>query len=124
MATEQRRLSNDENQVRRDNGSKEIVWSVQDFGFSSVGDGRETVTTAGTAVQMSNVPCKRVFVQAESDNTGAIVVGGSTVVAAEGTQRGLRIYPSQGQWFYVSNLNLLYIDSEQNGDGINYYYEE
>jgi len=123
MATELRRITNDENLVRRDSGNQELVFGIQGKGYDAIGDGRETVTTAGTAVQMSNVPCKRIFIQAESDNTGAIVVGGSTVVAAEGTQRGVRLYNAQGQWFYVSNLNLLYIDSEQNGDGIQYYYE-
>ena len=54
-----------------------------------VGDGRQVVTTAGTRVQLSasSVHCKRVTICAETDNTGFIVVGGTTVVAALATRR-------------------------------------
>ena len=92
-------------------------------GNASVGDGTELVTTAGTEVQLPDVSCKRVFIQALDDNVGTIVIGGATVVAAVGARRGMALYPSQGQWFNVSNINLLYIDSTSDGDTVAFYYE-
>ena len=92
-------------------------------GNASVGDGTALVTTAGTRVQLPDVACKRVSIQALSDNAGTVVVGGVTVVAAIATRRGFRLFQTQGEWFNVSNLNLLYIDSTQNGDSITYFYE-
>ena len=96
---------------------------VSSFGgeaHSSVGSGTKTVTTAGTAVQLSttSVPCKRVWVQKSGDSTGIISVGDSTV-----TTDGRRLFYSQGDWFNVSDLNLLYINSTASGDSVSYYYE-
>ena len=93
------------------------------FASSSIGTGRKTVTTAGTAVQMSAQVCKRVFIQALANNTDAIAVGDSGVVAAAATHQGKLFYAGQGDWFNVNNLNLLYIDSVVNGEGISFYYE-
>lgn len=92
---------------------------------SSCGDGTQTVTTAGTRVKLSatSVPCKRVFVQAHESNTGTIVVGGSTVVGALVGRRGLALFPSQGDWFNVSDISLLYIDATLDAQKVNFYYE-
>ena len=93
-------------------------------GNSSAGSGNQTIVTAGTAVQLeSDTSCVRVFVQALETNSGVVVVGDSNVDAAEGSRRGLALYAGQGDWFNVSNLNLLYIDSTQSGDKVHYYYE-
>ena len=91
--------------------------------YSSVGSGTATVTTAGTEVQLTGAICKRVFIQAHESNTGTIVVGDSNVVAALAGRRGKAMFATQGDWFLVNNLNLLYIDSTVSGDIINYYYE-
>jgi len=88
-----------------------------------VGDGTLTISTAGTRVQLPNISCKKVFIQAHESNTGTIVVGGSTCVAALEGRRGIALYPSQGQWFEVNNLNLLYVDATDNNDKITYIYE-
>jgi hypothetical protein len=92
---------------------------------SEVGEGTTTVTAAGTAVPLSStsVPCKRVWVGAHESNSGVIAVGGAGVVAALATREGTPLYPTQGDWFNVSNLNLLSVDSTQNGDKVNYFYE-
>lgn len=92
-------------------------------GANSVDDNTLAVTTAGTRVQLPNQACSRVLIQAHPNNTGDIVVGGANVVAASGTRRGLALYGSQWQEFFVSNLNKLYIDATQNGDKINYIFE-
>ena len=109
-----------------------IITAIEDASpiASSVSDGTQTVTTLGTRVQLSasSVPCKRVWVQSyESNgsltNGGLVVVGGSGVVAASGTRNGYALYPTQGAWFEVNNLNLLYIDSVDNGANVAYHYE-
>ena len=99
--------------------------AIEKEGSGAVGDGTKSVTTAGSAVQLSStsVTCRKVWIQASSANTGVIVVGGSTVVAAEATRRGRALWPTQGDWFNVNNLNLLYIDSTVNGEKVNFYYE-
>ena len=90
----------------------------------SVANGNRTVTTAGTAVQLSatSVPCQRVFVQA-SDTDGHIAVGASDVDETQATRKGMLLFPSQGEWFRVSNVNLLYIDSDTNGKTVNWFAE-
>jgi len=92
---------------------------------SGVGSGRKTITTAGTAEQLSStsVPCKRVFIQALEGNTDAVVIGDSNVVASLASRRGKAFFPTQGDWFYVNDLSLLYIDSTANGDKVNFFYE-
>lgn len=95
------------------------------IGHGAVGDGTRTVASAGTRVQLStsSVPCKRVFIQASKANSGILVVGGVTCVAAEATRRGIALIKHSGIWLHVNNLNLLYIDSTGAGDKAHYYYE-
>ena len=96
---------------------------IEEEGAATVGDGTKTVTTAGTRVQLDSQACKRVFIQSHESNVGTIVVGGSTVVAALVGRRGKALFATQGEWFKVSNTNLLYIDSTENSDKIIFYYE-
>ena len=91
---------------------------------SGIGDGRQTVTTAGTRVQLSvsSVTCIKVTIAAETDNTDYIVVGGSTVVAALATRRGIPLGPGDTITIEISNLNLIYLDSLVNTEGVTYTY--
>ena len=96
-------------------------------GYNGGGDGRRVTAAAGTALQLSatSVPCRRVTIQSETDNTGRIVVGlTSDIVATEGaTSRGV-ILPNGGDSVdvYINNLDKVYIDSTVTGDGVNYVY--
>jgi hypothetical protein len=120
-------------QIRVDPTTKRLkvaASATEEDGHGSVGDGTQTVATAGTAVQLSSssVSCKRVFVQCHKDNgdlanKGLVVIGGSTVVAAANGRRGHVLYPTQGDWFKVNNLNLLYVDSLDNNAKVHFYYE-
>lgn len=96
---------------------------TEESGHGTVGDNTATVTTAGTRVQLPSLAIKRVIIQAHESNTGTIVVGGSTVVAALVGRRGITLYNTQSFEFKINNLNLLYIDSTASGDKITYYYE-
>ena len=91
----------------------------------TIGDGTTDIPAAGTAVQLSttSVPCKRVLIYAHESNGGTVVVGSSTVVAALVGRRGIPLFPTQGVVLNVSNLNLIYVDTTNNGDDVHYYYE-
>jgi hypothetical protein len=88
------------------------------------GDGRRTVTAAGTAVQLTSTdtPCRLITFQAERDNTGYVAIGASTVVAAQGSERGINLAAGDAVDIYVNNLTQVYVDSTVNGDGVAYVY--
>lgn len=85
---------------------------------TTVGDGRKIVTAAGTAENFASQACKYVIIVGLPGNTNGVVIGGSTVVAATGTRRGVVLYAEQSQRFDVTNMNLLWIDSITNGEGV------
>lgn len=92
---------------------------------ASLGDGRQVVTTAGTRVQLStnSVECREVAVTAETDNTGVVVVGGSTVVAALATRRGTPLAAGDTAIIPVDNLQDVWLDATVSTDGVTYTYE-
>lgn len=90
---------------------------------SIVGDGRAFVTTAGTRVALAaSTAVKEVTISAELDNTGVLVVGGATVVAALATRRGVPLYPGDSVTIATDNLNEVYIDAMVSTDGCSYVY--
>ena len=84
--------------------------------------GRQTVTSAGTAVQLSTTPTSilEVAITAETDNTGIIVVGGSTVVASLSTRRGTPLQAGETVVLGVNDLAKVYLDTTVNTDGVTY----
>lgn len=100
--------------------STTLTATVQPAGVATVSDNRLTVAVAGTAQQFPSVAAKSVAVTAETDNTGYIVVGGSSVVAALATRRGIPLAPGDTAVFAVANLNELYIDTTVSTDGVTY----
>lgn len=92
-------------------------------GITGIGDGRKVVTTAGTPVALAaSTTCKRVVVVAETDNTGTIVVGGTGVVAALGTRRGVPLGPGDAFELDVDDLADVWIDSTVSTDGVTFTY--
>lgn len=91
---------------------------------TGIGDGRKEVTTAGTAETLvaSSTPCTKVNIQAEKNNTGIICVGGSSVVAAEATRRGIALGAGQTITIEIDDLVKLYLDSTVSTDGVTYNY--
>lgn len=87
------------------------------------GDGMTTVSTAGTDVVLaSSTACRRVVLQAQTDNTGLIAVGNAGVDATEATGTGVVLYAGDTITLFVANLNEIYIDSTVSGDGVRYLY--
>lgn len=91
------------------------------MGNSTVGTGTKAVTTAGTRVQLSvaSVPTKKIYIQGLQTNTKAIYIGDSTVASSNGQF----IFATQTFISTASNLNLLYLDSDVNGESVVYFYE-
>lgn len=94
---------------------------------STIGDGFKNVTTAGTRVALvsSSTPVVCVTVTATSSNTGQIVVGGSTVVAAGAgtTRRGTPLSANESYTLYIDDLADVYIDATVNGEGVTFSYQ-
>lgn len=100
-------------------GEPLVNLSVTPAAFGTVGDGSKNVTTAGTRVQLAaSQACKEVEIVAKSTNTGNIWVGGSAIAAGSGRP----LLPLQSMIVKVSNLNLIYLDSDVNGEGVTYIY--
>jgi hypothetical protein len=88
-----------------------------------VGDGRKTVTTPGTAVVLAtSTSIKEVTCTAELDNTDVVCVGGSTVIAALATRRGIPLYPGDSVTLIVNDLAIVYIDAMVATEGVTFLY--
>ncbi len=96
----------------------------KEYTYATIADGIKAVTTAGTAVALvsSSTLCRMVIIQARPENTGTIVVGASTVVAASGTRRGIALVPGQSVSLRVTDLANLYLDATVSGEGVSYVY--
>lgn len=90
---------------------------------TTIGHGVKVVTTAGTDVVLaSTTPAKWVTIQAQTDNTGNIAVGGVGVDATEATGTGVLLDAGQSVTLAIDNLADVYIDSSVNGEGVRYTY--
>lgn len=91
--------------------------------YSGIGNGRKVVTTAGTAVVLAtSTTCRKVDITAETDNTGVIVIGGSSVIAALATRQGTPLNAGDTLSVFITNLATVYLDSTVSGDGVTYNY--
>ena len=86
-----------------------------------IGDGRKTVAAAGTAEKLASATkCTSVLITAETDNTGLIVVGASTVVASLATRRGIPLYAGESISIPTVDLDQIWLDTTVNGDGVTF----
>lgn len=91
--------------------------------ITGIGNGVTTVTTAGTDVALAgSTACKRVTIQAQTDNTGLIAVGATGVDATEATGTGIVLYPGDAFELDIDNLADIYIDSTVSGEGVRFTY--
>lgn len=87
---------------------------------SGIVAGAKTVTTAGTAEQLvaSETACKKIIMTAEDDNTGKIYYGGSSVSSSLGDY----LFAAQKIEIEIDDVSKVYIDSDQDGDGVKFSY--
>lgn len=85
---------------------------------STLLNGKVTVTTAGTEVQISasSVSVKSITIKSLAANTGTIYIGNSTVASTN----GYALAAGQAISFDIDDLNKVYIDSSVNGEGVTY----
>lgn len=91
--------------------------------------GRTAVAAAGTAVALStsSKPIDAVWVMAATGNTNPVTIGGSDVVGALATRKGialrqtdppLRLTPADG----VDELGDVWVDAITNTDAVTWFY--
>ena len=89
----------------------------------SFGDGRKTVTTGGTAEKLASATkATYVCITAETDNTGIICVGSSTVVASLSTRQGIPLSLGDSVGLPCVDLSDIWLDTTVNGDGVTFTY--
>jgi hypothetical protein len=92
---------------------------------SAIGDNLKLVAAAGTRETLvaSTTPCKSVVITAKLTNTGTVVVGGSTVVAASGaTRRGAPLSAGDSVVIDIDDLVKIYLDVTVSGEGVTFAY--
>jgi hypothetical protein len=96
----------------------------KDYTYRTIGDGLKLVTTAGTreALVADSTKVRLVEIQARPENTGVVVVGSSSCVAASGTRRGYALVPGQSVGLRIDDLADLYVDVAVSGEGVSYVY--
>lgn len=97
---------------------------------ASLDSGQLIVEKGGTAVPLPTLPpadgaARSVMIQALFTNEGKIVVGGSAVVAKQGThakpeQKGIALNPGDTIAIDIVDTAKIWIDATINGDGIGY----
>lgn len=89
---------------------------------SSTNSGSAICNIAGTAqlISIPSVPCTSVLITADPRNTGLVSVGGANTNPLTGL--GVVLQPGTGTVLNIENLNLLYINSVFNSEGVNYTY--
>lgn len=101
------------------------TFSASPAGYTTVVSGRKAVASAATAEKLvaATTACKRVSVAADLGNTNPVVVGGSTVVAANGSQNGIILVPGNAPVdIAIDDVSKLYVDAQTNGDAVCFVY--
>lgn len=94
----------------------------KEYSYTTMTDGIKLVTAAGTAEALvsSSTPNRLVEIQARPENTGVVVIGSSTVVAAAGTRRGYALVPGQSVALRIKDLANIYVDATVSGEGVSF----
>ena len=104
-------------------GTAEIGVVKQYSAQSTIGHGVKTVATAGTDEALAgSTACKKVVIQAQTDNTGVIAVGASGVDATVATGTGVLLEAGDILELDIANLASVYIDATIDGDGVRFTY--
>lgn len=84
--------------------------------------GRQVVAAAGTRVQLTSTSqyVKELDITAETNNTGTVTVGNSSVVDAVATRVGTPLNPGETKTYHNVDLVSIYIDAEVSTDGVTY----
>jgi hypothetical protein len=91
--------------------------------ITGVSDGRKTVAVAGTReVLAGSTAIKKVDITALQANSGVVVVGGTTVIAAAGTRQGVPLRALDTITINTNNLADIWLDVLVSGEGVSFTY--
>jgi len=92
--------------------------------IASIGHGVKVVATAGAhlALVTTSTPAEIVIIQAQTDNTSAVAVGGDEVDATVATGNGILLYAGDTITLEIDDLADVYIDALVSGEGVRYIY--
>jgi len=92
--------------------------------LGAIVNGVKTVTTAGTDVALGTTARARlIFIQAQTDNTSIIAVGGSGVDATVATGTGIVLNAGDSITIETPvDIADIFIDSLVNGEGVRFTY--
>jgi hypothetical protein len=97
--------------------------TVVNHATTSIGHGVKVVASAGTdEVLASATPAKWIVIQAQTDNSGIVAVGGAGVDATVATGTGVALAAGESVTLLIADLSDLYVDAVTNGDGVRYTY--
>ena len=97
-------------------------------GFIPLSDGRKVVASSAVAEPLvaAEQYCTQVVLQAETDNTGVVVIGADATLAHAATARhGITL--SAGDFITIpgiKDLRNIWLVSSVNGDGVTYLYTQ
>ena len=90
-------------------------------GVTGGADGVTTDDTSGTVLG-GDVACKKVDIQAQTDNTGVVAVGFTGVDSTVATGTGILLNAGDIYSLEINNLNLIYIEASVNAEGVRFTY--
>ena len=91
--------------------------NVNLVGSRQVHHGIVDVPTAGTGVQLPNIPCREITIIAKDTNTGDIFIGG---VGVTSSSYGVKLKADGSVTLPVNNANLVYVNASADGEGVSY----
>ncbi len=90
---------------------------VLNAGSATLTGAIQNVTTAGTRVQLPDIPCREITIIAKRTNNGFIYAGGDDVSSAV---YGAELEAKDSMTLTVANANQVWIDASVSGEGISY----
>ena len=92
--------------------------------ITGIGHGVKTVSTNGTDEALAaSTACKRVIIQAQTDNGGAVAIGAAGVDATVATGNGISLVATSPPVVLdIDNLADIYVDAVVAGEGVRYIY--
>lgn len=97
--------------------------TLNDNPAGSLGSGRKTVAEKEKPEALaSRTSCLWVRIEAETDNTGEITVGGKGVVGKLAERTGATLDKGEALTLTVGDLAQVWLDTTVNGDGVTYVY--
>lgn len=89
----------------------------------AVHSGRKLIASAGTREAIGSMVGRELIVSPITNNTGQVVIGGPSVIAASATREGVALSASAAPLrLRVANLSAVWLDSVVAAEGVTFTY--